>query len=310
MKFYLLKHGTDLGNLVYSGLIEKFKGKPPGLEDYVPINNEPFRFSSGITAIAADQILREATNGKFRVPDYKTLIKYHQLFQNLISDSTRMDEEYTTSSSIVIYNENIWEEGYKDLVDLLRTPRKKLKFPLVVTGLGVEPSSNELGYVLTITDYTEYQYEQVFKKDGIIRLTQRGKLVNSKKSGLDLKVDDNQDTVCCIDISEDSLSAFDYALTDTSDCGRLFAVEYDQKEPKYHPKDEIITAIQLISRKKDYQSMLRKIIDDQIDSVTFSELALLGDEKTRDKFRRIYRLLTNQNLTPEKRKKIKARACN
>lgn len=161
----------DLGQEVLAQFNERFRGS-----NIVDTNKykdgEPISYSNVPRALGYNQILREISN--LRVLNPLEVVR----FWDSIPDR---DSGYADTDSVAVFpNEGPNENLRKRALDLNGINPKKLKSPLIISGLGVKKSYNKYGFNFVETDYMKAEEAPFLRKDGFVKY-ENGGLIESEE---------------------------------------------------------------------------------------------------------------------------------
>ncbi len=180
-----------IGNLVYNDLgqevlalhNEKFRGVK-NIEDKNSYKKrQPLSFSNIPRIQSYAQILREIFPHTHVLSDVEVV-----QYWNAIPER---DSTYADTNSVVIFPKEGSEGSNEDLRKIvLGIVGKKSKFPLVVSGLGVEKADNNYGFIFIGTDFTKAREAPYLSHDG--KVSFNGKELVSSEEGVGVLTSDSQ----------------------------------------------------------------------------------------------------------------------
>lgn len=221
-----------IGNLVYDELgrevlvlhNERFKGVDRVEDSHDYEEGQPISYSNVPRVLSYNQILRE------RFPDMHVLSPYEVVqYWDAIPER---DETYADTESIVIYpNEGPNEDLRQEVLAIIGKNAKKVKVPLIVSGLGVEKADDDYGFTFTETEYIKTKDAPFLQKDGKVKYD-GAKLVSSD-DGVNVWTPSNQSGLRWLyRDGSDVLSAGDDVLLDSGSGGRVQLIQEPQGRVK------------------------------------------------------------------------------
>ena len=151
----------ELGQAVLAKLDERFPNQDRIAFQTKPKEGQPITHSNTLRALAIDQILDEETSGEIHVLTPEEVVQYWGKLPD------RSNTYADTKAVSVFPNEGPNETLRKRVLEILN--KDNTTVPLLVTGLGVEPSENDPGFTFVETDHTEAIEAPFLQKDQRVR---------------------------------------------------------------------------------------------------------------------------------------------